>query len=180
VRAAFAERQPAPPPKTVVKEPTPDPEVNGLYRGKPTLAVLPFQNMSEYPDQEHFADGLVEDITTALSRISWLSVIARNSSFTYKRGPVDIRKVGRELGARYVMEGSVRKSGDRLRVTCQLVEALTGSHIWVERYEGKVDSPFDIQDRVTTEIAGTIEGPLRQAEVRLAQSRPTKVQKRTP
>jgi adenylate cyclase len=181
VRSASAERQPEPPPKAIVKEPTSDPEaIGGLYRGKPTLAVLPFQNMSEYPDQEHFADGLVEDITTALSRISWLSVIARNSSFTYKRGPVDIRKVGRELGARYVMEGSVRKSGDRLRVTCQLIEAQTGSHIWAERYEGKVDNPFDIQDRVTAEIAGTVEGPLQQAEVRLAQSRPTKVQKRTP
>lgn len=166
--------------KDVRKVPSPNLRGDVISRGKPTLAVLPFQNMSEYPDQDHFADGLVEDITTELSRISWLAVIARSSAFAYKSGPVDIRKVGRELGARYVMEGSVRKSGDRLRVTCQLIEALTGSHIWVQRYEGKLENPFDIQDRITSEIAGTVEVPLRQAELRLAQSRPTKVQRRTP
>lgn len=180
VRSVSAEYQPAAPPKPAHREPAPDLEAKPLSPGKPTLAVLPFQNMSEYPDQEHFADGLVEDITTELSRIPWLSVIARNTAFTYKRGPVDIRRVGRKLGARYVMEGSVRKSGDRLRVTCQLIEAMTGGHIWAERYEGKMENLFDIQDRITAEIAGAVEEPLRQAEIRLAQSRPTKVLKRTP
>lgn len=180
VRAASGERLPPTQAKTIIRERAPEPQTDPLSRGKPTLAVLPFQNMSEYPEQEHFADGLVEEITTELSRISWIAVIARNSAFTYKRGPVDIRKVGRELGARYVIEGSVRKSGDRLRVTCQLIETMTGSHIWAERYEGKVENLFDIQDHITAEIAGAVETPLRQAEIRLAQSRPTRVQKRTP
>src|SRR5205823_10962559 len=105
---------------------------------KPSIAVLPFQNMSGDPDQEYFADGMVEEIITALSRLRWFFVIARNSSFTYKGRAVDVTQVGRELGVRYVLEGSVRKSGSRLRITTQLVETETGNHVWAERYDRDV------------------------------------------
>ena len=135
---------------------------------KPSIAVLPFQNMSGDPEQEYFVDGLVEDITTGLSRFKWLFVIARNSTFTYKGRPVDIRQVGRELGVRYVLEGSVRKAADRLRITAQLVEAESRAHIWAERYDRVVDDLFALQDEITISTVGAIEPNLRQAEIERA------------
>ena len=132
---------------------------------KPSIAVLPFQNMSGDPEQEYFVDGLVEDIITALSRFKSLFVIARNSSFTYKGRAVDIRQVGRELGVRYVLEGSVRKAGTRLRITAQLIEADTSTHVWSERYDGELQDIFDLQDRITSSVAGTIEPTVQEAEI---------------
>ena len=119
---------------------------------KPSIAVLPFQNMSGDPGQEDFADGMVEDIITSLSKIHRLFVIARNSTFTYKNRPVDIRQVARELGVRYVLEGSVRRAGDRLRVAAELIEAVSGTHVWAERYDRPVRDVFDVQDEITKEI----------------------------
>src|SRR5215203_4520556 len=119
---------------------------------KPSIAVLPFQNMSGDPEQDYFADGVVEDIITALSRFKSLFVIARNSSFTYKGRAVDIKQVGRELGVRYVLEGSVRKAGGRVRITGKLIEAATGAHLWAERYDGSLEDVFDLQDRVTAQV----------------------------
>src|SRR5215470_1305431 len=139
---------------------------------KPSLVVLPFQNMSGDPEQEHFSDGMVEDITTALSRIRSLFVIARNSAFAYKGTSPDIRKVGRELGVRYVLEGSVRKSGNRVRITVQLIEAASGSHIWADRFDGTLDDVFDLQDRVTASVATAISPTLRNAEIQRAQRAP--------
>jgi TolB-like protein/class 3 adenylate cyclase len=115
---------------------------------KPSIAVLPFTNMSGDPEQEYFADGMVEEIITALSRIRWLFVIARNSSFTYKGQPVDVKQVGRELGVRYVLEGSVRKAGGRVRITGQLIDAITGTHLWADRFDGSLEDVFDLQDQV--------------------------------
>ena len=140
---------------------------------KPSIAVLPFTNMSGDVEQEYFVDGLVEDIITALSRVTWFFVIARNSSFTYKGRAVDVRQVGRELGVRYVLEGSVRKSGNRLRVSGQLVATATGSHIWAERFDGALQDVFDLQDRITASVAGAIEPKLQQAEIQRAQTKPT-------
>ena len=140
---------------------------------KPSIAVLPFQNMSGDPEQEYFADGMVEDIITALSRIPSLFVIARNSSFAYKGKAIDIRQVGRELGVRYVLEGSVRKAGQRLRITGQLVEAETGSHLWADRFDSVLEDVFDLQDRVTMAVAGAIEPSMTQAEIRRANRKPT-------
>ena len=121
-------------------------------RDKPSIAVLPFQNLSGDPEQEYFADGIVEDIITSLSKVPHLFVIARNSTFTYKNKAVDVRQVARELNVQYVLEGSVRRSGDRLRVTAQLIEAVTGNHIWAERYDRLLRDVFDIQDEITREI----------------------------
>lgn len=140
---------------------------------KPSLVVLPFQNMSGDPEQEYFADGMVEDITTALSRIGGLFVIARNSAFTYKGKPVDVKAVGRELGVRYVVEGSVRKAGGRVRITAQLIEAATATHLWADRFDGPLDDIFDLQDRVTDAIAGAIEPTLLTAEISRALNKPT-------
>jgi TolB-like protein len=140
---------------------------------KPSIAVLPFQNMSGDPEQEYFVDGLVEDIITALSRTKSLFVIARNSSFTYKGKAVDIKQVGRELGVRYVLEGSVRKAGNRLRITGQLIDATTGSHIWADRFEGGVDDLFDLQDQATSRVVGAIAPELEQAEIERARRKPT-------
>jgi adenylate cyclase len=131
---------------------------------KPSLAVLPFQNMSGDPEQEYFADGMVEDIITALSRIRWLFVIARNSSFTYKGRAVDIKQVARELGVRYVLEGSVRKAGNRVRVTGQLIDAATGAHLWADRYDRDLSDIFAVQDEITAAVAGVIEPALAEAE----------------
>jgi adenylate cyclase len=139
---------------------------------KPSIAVLPFANMSGDPEQEYFADGMVEEIITALSRIRWLFVIARNSSFTYKGQSVDVKQVGRELGVRYVLEGSVRKAGGRVRITGQLINATTGTHIWADRFDGSLVDVFDLQDQIATSVAGVIEPPLRQAEIERAQKRP--------
>ena len=115
---------------------------------KPSIAVLPFQNMSGDPEQEYFVDGMVEEIITALSRIRWLFVIARNSSFTYKGQAVDVKQVGRELGVRYVLEGSVRKAGNRVRITGQLIDAATGAHLWADRFDGSLEDVFELQDKV--------------------------------
>ncbi|HZD39108.1 MAG TPA: adenylate/guanylate cyclase domain-containing protein [Terriglobales bacterium] len=139
----------------------------------PSIAVLPFQNMSGDPEQEYFVDGTVDDIITGLSRVKWLFVIARNSSFTYKGRAVDVKQVGRELGVRYVLEGSVRKVGDRVRITGQLINAESGAHIWAERYDRKFDDIFALQDEITLSIVGAIEPSLRQAEVeRVNRKRP--------
>ena len=121
--------------------------------------------MSDDPAQEYFADGMVEDIITGLSRIKWLFVIARNSSFIYKGKAVDVRQVGRELGVRYVLEGAVRKAGDRVRITAQLLEAETGAHLWADRYDGKLEDVFDLQDQVTEKVIGVVEPSLRQSEI---------------
>jgi TolB-like protein/class 3 adenylate cyclase len=141
---------------------------------KPSIAVLPFANMSGDPEQEYFADGMVEEIITALSRIRWLFVIARNSSFTYKGQAVDVKQVGRELGVRYVLEGSVRKAGGRVRITAQLIDAATGAHLWADRFDGPLEDVFELQDRVAISVAGVVEPALRAAEVERARQRPTK------
>src|ERR1700726_633410 len=140
---------------------------------KPSIAVLPFQNMSGDPEQEYFADGMVEEIITALSRIRWLFVIARNSSSTYKGRSVGVKQVGRELGVRYVLEGSVRKGGNRVRITAQLIEAETGAHLWADRFDGSLEDVFDLQDKVAINVAGVIEPALQAAEVRRSVARPT-------
>jgi TolB-like protein len=119
---------------------------------KPSIAVLPFQNMSSDPEQEYFADGTVEDIITALSRYPSLFVIARNSSFSYKGQAVDVKRIGRELGVRYVLEGSVRKVRDRVRVTGQLIDTSTGAHLWADRFEGGLEDIFDLQDDITFRV----------------------------
>ena len=135
---------------------------------RPSIAVLPFQNMSGDPEQEYFADGMVEDIITGLSRIKWLFVIARNSSFVYKGRAVDIRQVGRELGVRYVLEGGVRKAGNRLRITGQLIEAETGAHLWADRYDGALEDVFDLQDQITEKVVGIVEPSLQRSEIERA------------
>jgi TolB-like protein/Tfp pilus assembly protein PilF len=140
---------------------------------KPSIAVLPFQNMSGDPEQEYFADGIVEDIITALSRFSWLMVIARNSTFTYKHKTLDVKQIGRELGVRYVLEGSVRKAANRVRITGQLIHASTGAHLWADRFDGALEEIFDLQDRVTASAIGAIEPRLRFAEIDRAQTKPT-------
>jgi adenylate cyclase len=140
---------------------------------KPSIAVLPFQNMSGDPEQEYFADGVVEEIITALSRIRWLFVIARNSTFTYKGKAVDVKRVGRELGVRYVLEGSVRKSSVRVRITAQLIEAETGAHLWADRFDGSLEDVFTLQDQVATDVAGIIEPALQASEIRRSIRRPT-------
>jgi TolB-like protein/Tfp pilus assembly protein PilF len=131
---------------------------------QPSIAVLPFANLSGDPEQEYFADGIVEEIITALSRLRWLFVFARNSSFTYRGRATDIRQIGHELGVRYVLEGSVRKAADRLRITAQLIEAATGAHLWAERYDRKLDDTFLVQDEITGSVVGAIEPELRKLE----------------
>jgi adenylate cyclase len=139
---------------------------------KPSIAVLPFQNISGDPEQEVFADGMVEDITTALSKLRWFFVIARNSSFAYKGRVVDVKQVGRELGVRYVLEGSVRKSGNRLRITAQLVEAESGNHVWAERYDRDLGDIFAVQDEITERVVAAIEPELYAAEDIRSQRKP--------
>jgi TolB-like protein len=140
---------------------------------RPSIAVLPFSNMSGDPDQDYFADGMVEDIITGLSRIRWLFVVARNSSFTYKGRFVDVKQVGRELGVRYVVEGSVRKVGGRVRITAQLIETENGAHVWAERYDRDLVDIFDLQDEITVSVVAAIEPNLRRAEVeRVKRKRP--------
>ena len=140
---------------------------------KPSIAVLPFQNMSGDLEQDYFADGMVEDIITALSRFKSLFVIARNSTFTYKGKAVDIKQVGRELGVRYVLEGSVRKAGNRARITGQLIEAATGQHLWADRFDGTLEDVFGLQDKVTTSVVGLLAPTLEQAEIERARQKPT-------
>ena len=139
---------------------------------KPSIAVLPFQNMSGDPEQEYFADGMVEDIITALSRFKSLFVIARNSSFTYKGKAVDIKQVGRELGVRYVLEGSVRKGGGRVRITGQLIDSKSGAHLWADRFDGSLEDVFDLQDRVTASVVGAIAPAVERAEIEHAKRKP--------
>jgi TolB-like protein/Tfp pilus assembly protein PilF len=140
---------------------------------KPSIAVLPFQNMSSDPEQEYFADGMVDDIISGLARIKWIFVIARNSSFAYKGKAVDLRHVGNELGVRYLLEGGVRKSGNRVRITCKLIEASTGAHLWVERYDRMLDDIFALQDEITMSVVGAIEPNVRKAEIeRIRRKRP--------
>jgi TolB-like protein len=140
---------------------------------KPSLAVMPFQNISGDPEQEYFADGMVEEIITALSRIRWLFVIARNSSFTYKGQAINVKQVGRELDVRYVLEGAVRKTGGRVRINAQLIDATTGAHLWADRFDGSLEDVFDLQDRVASSVAGVIEPALQAAETARSADRPT-------
>ncbi|MGB5707250.1 MAG: adenylate/guanylate cyclase domain-containing protein [Arenicellales bacterium] len=139
---------------------------------KPSIAVLPFANMSNDPEQEYFADGIAEDIITALSQIKQWFVIARNSSFAYKGRHVDIREIAKELGVRYVLEGSVRKSGNRLRITGQLIEAESGSHLWADKFDGDLEDVFTLQDRITESVVGAIEPSLRLAEIARSKRKP--------
>ena len=140
---------------------------------KPSLAVIPFQNMSGDAEQEYFADGMVEEIITALSRIRWLFVIARNSSFTYKGQAVDVKQLGRELGVRYVLEGAVRKAGNSVRISAQLIDATTGAHLWADRFDGSLEDVFELQDKVAVSVAGVIEPTLEAAETRRLADWPT-------
>ena len=153
------------------QKPVPEPAL--ALPDKPSIAVLPFANMSGDAEQEYFADGMVEEIITALSRIRWLFVIARNSSFTYKGQAVDVKQVGRELGVRYVLEGSVRKAGNRVRITGQLIDATTGAHLWADRFDGSFEDVFDLQDKVASSVAGVIEPALQAAETACSANRPT-------
>jgi len=143
------------------------------FPDKPSIAILPFTNLSSDPEQEYFADGMVDDIITALSRFKALFVIARNSSLTYKGRAVDVKQVGRELGVRYVLEGSVRKAANRVRITGQLVDTATGGHLWAERFDGGLDDIFDLQDRVTESVVGAIAPAVEKAEIERAKRKPT-------
>jgi adenylate cyclase len=140
---------------------------------KPSIAVLPFANLRGDPEQEYFADGMVEEIITALSQIRWLFVIARNSTFTYKGRLVDMKEVGRELGVRYALEGSVRKASGRVRITAQLIDAITGAHLWADHFDGDLADVFDLQSQVAASVAGVIEPALQAAEMRRSAARPT-------
>lgn len=140
---------------------------------KPSLAVLPFQNMTGDAEQEYFVDGMVEEITTAIARLPWLFVIARNSAFTYKGKAIDVKQVAQELGVRYVLEGSVRKAGNRVRITGQLIDTTTGAHIWTERFDSALDDIFELQDQVASSVAGAMEPKLRQSEIERASRKPT-------
>jgi TolB-like protein len=158
---------------TAARPATPQTSSGPPLPDKPSIAVLPFANMSGDPEQEYFADGMVEEIITALSRIRWLFVIARTSSFTYKGQAVDVKQVARELGVRYVLEGSVRKGGNRVRITGQLIDAATGAHLWADRFDGSLDDVFELQDKVASSVAGVIEPALQRAEMRRSAERPT-------
>jgi adenylate cyclase len=140
---------------------------------KPSLAVLPFQNLTGDAEQEYFVDGMVEEITTAIARFPWLFVIARNSAFTYKGKAIDVKQVAQELGVRYVLEGSVRKASNRVRITAQLIDTTTGAHIWADRFDGALDDIFELQDQVASGVAGAIEPKLRQSEIERASRKPT-------
>ena len=140
----------------------PMPELAAVQR--PSIAVLPFVNMSGDPEQEYFADGISEDIITGLSKLRWFFVIARNSTFAYKGKAVDVKRAARELGVRYVLEGSVRKGGNRVRITAQLIDATTGNHIWADRYDGELTDIFALQDEITRKVVAAIEPRLLEAE----------------
>jgi adenylate cyclase len=140
---------------------------------KPSIAVLPFANLSGDPEQDYFADGMVEEIITALSRIRWLFVIAQNSTFTYKGRAADVKQVGRELGVHYVLQGSVRRAGGRVRIAAQLIDALSGAHLWADHFDGSLEAVFDLQEMVASSVAGVIEPALQAAEIRRSSERPT-------
>ena len=160
---AFASRPPS-----AIAEP-----VAQSQSDKPSIAVLAFRNLSGDPEREYFADGMAEDIITTLSRIPGLVVIAGNSSYSYKGRSVDVRQVGSELGARYVVDGSIRSAGNTLRISCSLIDATSGKHIWAERYDGTVENVFDLQDRITSSIVATIQPEVQRAEIARAQAKPT-------
>ena len=152
----------------------PQPETPALpLPDKPSIAVLPFANITGDPAQDYFADGMVDEIITALSRIRWLFVIAQNSSFSYKGQSPDVKQVGRELGVRYVLEGSVRKAGGRVRITAQLIDTTTGVHLWADRFDGSLEDVFELQDQVAISVAGVIEPTLQAAETARSANRPT-------
>jgi len=148
-------------------------EIKPTLSSRASIAVLPFDNLSGDPEQAYFADGMVEEIITGLAKTSWLFVVARNSTFIYKGKAVDVKQVGRDLGVRYVLEGSVRKAGGRVRITGQLIDATTGAHLWADRFDGQLEDIFELQDRVTATVVGAIEPALRDAEIRQAQRKPT-------
>jgi TolB-like protein len=150
-----------------------DPRQTLTIPDKPSIAVLPFTNLSGDPDQEYFADGIVEEITTALSRIRWLFVIARNSSVTFKGRAVDVKEIGRQLGVRYVLEGSIRKAATRVRVAAQLVDAGSGAHLWADRFDGTLEDVFELQDQITVKVIGAIAPKMEQAEIERAKRKPT-------
>ena len=158
-QAAIAGARVPEPPSARLSLPLPD---------QPSIAVLPFANLSGDPEQDYFADGMVEDIITGLARIKWVFVIARNSSFVYKGRAIDVKQVGRELGVRYILEGSVRKSSNRVRIAAQLIDTATGAHIWADRYDRALDDIFAVQDELTISVVGVIEPTLRQAEIERA------------
>ena len=158
---------------TTVPPATPPPRPALALPNKPSIAILPFQNLSGDPEQAYFADGVVDDIITALSRVRWLFVIARDSSFTFRNAGVDTKQVAQELGVGYVLEGSLRKSADRIRITGQLIEANTGAHLWAERFEGAFDDIFQLQDRIAESVAGAIAPHVELAEIERAKHKPT-------
>ena len=149
------------------------PDADAPGQDKPSIAVLPFENIGGDPEQEYFADGMVEEIITALSRFHSLFVVARNSSFTFKGRAVDVKQVGRELGVRYVLEGSIRKDGNRVRISGQLIDASTGGHIWADRYDGALEDVFDLQDRITASVVYAVLPKLEGAEIERAKRKPT-------
>jgi adenylate cyclase len=149
------------------------PEPSPALPDKPSIAVLPFANLTGDPEQEYFIDGVVEEIITALSRITWLSVISRNSNLTYGRRAVDVKQVGRQLGVRYLLEGSVRKVGARVRIAAQLIDATNGAHLWADRFDGSLEDVFELQDNVASSVAGVIEPALQAAEAARSICRPT-------
>ena len=139
---------------------------------KPSIAVLPFENLSNDPEQEFFSDGIAEDIITALSRLRWLSVIARNTTFTYKGQAVDVQMVAQDLGVRYVLEGSIRKAGNRVRISAQLVEGDTGNHLWAQRFDRELEDIFAVQDEITETVAGTVQSEVNLTEQRRVKAKP--------
>jgi TolB-like protein/Tfp pilus assembly protein PilF len=174
--ADVRETQPADDSRALEISPTPSDAIPApalVLPTGPSIAALPFQNLSGDPEQEYFADGVVEDIITALSHFGWLFVIARNSSFTYKGRAVDVKQVGRELGVGYVLEGSVRKAANRVRITGQLIDATTGGHLWADRFEGTLDDIFALQDQITASVVGAITPQLERAEIERAKKKPT-------
>jgi adenylate cyclase len=162
-------------PVTQTDEAAPQPREAGLLLpGRPSIAVLPFTNLSDDPAQDYFADGMVEEIITALSRIRWFFVIARNSSFAYRGQNIDVKQIGRELGVRYLLEGSVRKAAARIRIAAQLVDASAGAHLWADHFDGALDDVFELQDRVAASVAAAIEPALEAIEIRRSHTRPTR------
>jgi TolB-like protein len=150
-----------------------DSSPNPALPDKPSIAVMPFQNLSDDPNQEYLADGIVADLITALCRIPWLFVIARSSTFVFKDKPVDVKDVARELGVRYVLNGGVRKAGERVRITTQLVDGSTGAHLWADQFDGRLDAIFDLQDQVSASVVGAISPKLEQAEIERVHRKPT-------
>jgi TolB-like protein len=173
MRFVGAVREAQKPDAYIATEATEHPRPTLTLPDRPSIAVLPFTNMSDDLQQDYFADGMAEEIITALSRLCWLFVIARNSSFTYKGRPVDVKQVGRELGVRYVLEGSVRKASNRVRITGQLIDASTGAQIWAERFDSAIEDIFDLQDQVTASVVGAIAPKMEQAEIERARCKPT-------